>query len=148
VQDNGHAAKVMEHSPIRLAGLTWATPGGERGEIEAGKGVTFTISYEATAAVENPSFHLSILSPDRRLYTGWDTGYSGFTAGQVLPGRGSIKLTVPYFGIEPGAYNISLGIWTRDGFTAYDWCADFAQIMVTGEKRFMGCFELPAQWDR
>jgi lipopolysaccharide transport system ATP-binding protein len=148
VKDNGHATTVMENSPVRLAGLTWATTRGERGEIEAAKGVTFTIEYEASAVVEDPSFHLSLMSPDRRVYTGWDSGYAGFAAGRVLPGRGRIKLTVPYFGIEPGAYVVSLGIWTRDGFTAYDWCADFAQVMVTGDKRFMGSFELPAQWDR
>jgi hypothetical protein len=147
VKGNDHTATVIEDSPIRLAGLTWTTPGGERGEIEAGKGVTFTIDYEATAVVEDPAFHLSIISPDRRVYTGWDSGYSGFTAGQLLPGRGSIRLTVPYFGIEPGAYTVSLGIWTRDGFTAYDWCADFAQIVVSGDKRFMGCFELLARWE-
>lgn len=137
--------KVSEDSPIRITHLTWEGKDGEGG-VQAGGEIVFHLHYEAKEYVPNPTFNISLKSPDERVYTGWHSAYDGFSFGDIGPGRGTVSLRVPYMGLEPGLYNVSLGIWSNDGFAAYDWLWDHYQLTIVGEKRFLGQFELPHQW--
>jgi lipopolysaccharide transport system ATP-binding protein len=139
--------KAADEQPIRLTGLHYFGPDGDGESVASGKPVRFVISYRAFKPVQSPKFSLSLYSPDGRVHTGYNMAYDEYPMGDVPQGEGKVALSFPFLGLEPGVYNISLGIWTPDGFAAYDWKWAYAQIVVGGQKRTVGGFEFPHQWE-
>jgi lipopolysaccharide transport system ATP-binding protein len=145
-EDAPSAPQCTKEQPIRLTGLTYFGPDGAAESVVVGSPVRFVIRYHAFMPVHEPKFTLSLSSSDGQAYSGYSMVYDDFPVGTVPEGDGQVTLEFPYLGLEQGTYNINLGVWTSDGFAAYDWRWGYAQIVVGGQKRVLGRIELPHRW--
>jgi len=137
---------AKEGSPIRITDVRLLVNGQRRDTIGTGDDLTVEIEYEAREDMPEVGFTIAFYGADGPFRTGYSTGLD-FMDVSTRAGRGCVRLTFPEFGIEPGSYAISVGIWDRACFDPYDWHQRAYPLFVEERMPLQGSYRLPHRWD-
>jgi len=139
-----HAMK--EDTPIRITDVRLLVDGKRRDTIGTGQDLTVEIDYEARRELPEVGFTIAFYGADGPFRTGYSTALD-FLDVATRPGRGSVRLSFPDFGIEPGSYAISIGIWDKACFDPYDWHQRAYPLFVEERMPLQGTYRLPHRWE-
>jgi len=111
-----------------------------------GEKFILAIRYIAHCKIDNPVFTLGIYSFDGTLYAGHSTALDGFHM-ESIEGNGTVRVEFEHIPLLPGIYEISVGIFDKEGLSPYDWHQKKYKFHVaSGGSKATGLFYLPHKW--
>ncbi|MCK5077475.1 MAG: Wzt carbohydrate-binding domain-containing protein, partial [Calditrichia bacterium] len=117
--------------------------GKERNKFETGESVTFRIEYKSDKVIKNPNYSLSF---NGNIYTGYATEFDGKETND-LNGDTQVEFHMPYLGLGPGLYNVSIGVWDKNFIKAYYWNWNGYKIIIDSSKKMLGRFSFEHKWE-
>ncbi|OGL42695.1 MAG: hypothetical protein A2042_01670 [Candidatus Schekmanbacteria bacterium GWA2_38_11] len=111
-----------------------------------GEKLILAIKYLAHCKIDNPVFTLGIYSIDGILYAGHSTALDGFHIDSI-EGYGTVKVEFEHLSLLPGIYEISVGIFDKEGLSPYDWHQKSYRLhVVAGGRKATGLFYFNHRW--
>ena len=101
---------TAEDTPIRITGVKFYADGVEARTLGTGQDLLVEIRYEAREEMPEVGFTVAFYGVDGGFRTGYSTALDSLSVG-TRKGEGTVRLAFPEFGIEPGSYEVSVGIW-------------------------------------
>jgi ABC-2 type transport system ATP-binding protein len=133
----------VDSRPVRIAGVGISYPGcDEKPYLLSGEPLTVRIDFEASTATEGVVFVLQISGSEAGILVRTDTDELGQVY-DVPAGHGAIEFSFDAIPLLDGAFEVTVGIQSRQGGVLYDWQEPAGRFEVMNPGKTTGFLNLP-----
>ena len=118
--------------------------GVERYHLQSGEPASFVIEWQTREPLTDFVFGVAIATPRGVECWGTNTDLEGYE-GELLSGRGTVRLECPALRLAPGEYEVDVAIHSRDG-RPFDYHRKAVTFTVTAETRGLGLYFPEHRW--
>ena len=137
----------LQDKPVTITQVTLLDrDGGEIKTCATGDRLTVRIEYQASGAIERPTFEIWFHGMDGMAYAIHSTRWDGYAI-EAIEGEGHMNVTFDPVWLLPGSYDIDVAISDHDSVSKYAWRMRVNRVQVRAGKVADGLVYLPHEWE-